>query len=222
MKNIYLVRHGESLSNAGSVAVRNAKIPLTEKGKQQAQAVADWLIQHVNPIDNIFVSKFIRTHQTAQPLVTLTDIQPTIIDGIQEFNYVAFSRIDGLAATERRKLSAQYWQTATPDYIDGDNDSDVESFEQLQARMTQAIDYFQALLAGNYVVYTHGLWLSALLWRLLGLPTHDQASMKRFRQFEQAIRIQNGEVFQWQHAENSVPAITKVRAVTDNLVGKNR
>ncbi len=221
MKNIYFVRHGETVSNAGGVATRNAEIPLTEQGKQQAQAVADWLIQHVNPIDDIFVSKFIRTHQTAQPLVALTDIQPTVINGIQEFNYIAFSRIDGISATERRKLSAHYWQTAEPDYIDGDSDSDAESFEQLQARMTQAINYLQALPAGNYVVYTHGLWLSALLWRLLGLPTHDQASMQRFRQFEQAIRIHNGEVFQWQHADNSVPAITKVRAVTESFVANN-
>ncbi len=213
MKNIYFVRHGETVSNAGGVAIRNASIPLTEKGKQQAQVVANWLIQHVNPIDDIFVSKFIRTHQTAQPLVVLTDIQPTIIDGLQEFNYIAFSRIEGLAVTERRKLSAQYWQTAEPDYIDGDSDSDAESFEQLQARMTQTIDYLQALPVGNYVVYTHGLWLSALLWRLLALPAHDQASMQQFRQFEQAIRIQNGEVFQWQQANNTVPAITKVRAI---------
>ncbi len=210
MKNIYLVRHGETVSNAGGVAIRNADIPLTELGKEQAKVVTTWLLGNVRPIDNIFISKFIRTHQTASPLLEKINIEPTVIDGLEEFNYIDFSRIKNIPANERRKLSHNYWQTATPDYIDGE---DAESFNQLQTRITKVLNYFEELPNGNYIVYTHGLWLSMFLWRLLKFSTTSNPAMQQFRQFEQAIKIKNTDVFLLQLQDNLLPSITKVRTL---------
>ncbi len=212
MKNIYLVRHGESVSNAGGVAVRNAEIPLTELGREQAKEVATWLLGNVSPIDNIFVSKFIRTHQTASPLLEKQGVTSTVIEGLEEFNYIDFFRIENLSALERRQLSHRYWQTATPDYTDGES---AESFNQLQARITNVLNYFEKLPNGNYVVYTHGLWLSMFLWRLLNFSTDSSLAMQQFRQFEQAIKIKNTEVFLLQLQDNLLPSIKKVRTLED-------
>ncbi len=210
MKNIYLVRHGETVSNAGGVAIKNSEIPLTALGKEQAKEVATWLLNNVCPIDNVFVSKFIRTHQTAKPLLEKMNREPTVIDGLEEFNYINFSRIKHITAIERHKLSHNYWQTATPDYIDG---KDAESFNQLQKRISKVLNYFDELPSGNYVVYTHGLWLSMFLWRLLNFSTTSNLAMQQFRQFEQAIKIKNTEVFLFQLQDKLLPSITKVRAL---------
>ncbi len=215
MKNIYLVRHGETVSNAGGVAVRNAEIPLTELGREQAKDVANWLLEHVDPIDNVFISKFIRTHQTAVPLLEKIKIEPTVIEGLEEFNYIDFSRIESISAVKRRKLSQHYWLAATPDYIDG---KDAESFNQLQIRISKVLDYFNELPSGNYVVYTHGLWLSMLLWRLLNFSTHSSLAMQQFRQFEQAIKIKNTEVFLLQLQDELLPHIARVREIVDEPV----
>ncbi|MFP0195001.1 phosphoglycerate mutase family protein [Pseudomonas sp. PHC1] len=40
MKNVRLVRHGESAANAGAATLDRASIPLTEKGIEQAKRAA--------------------------------------------------------------------------------------------------------------------------------------------------------------------------------------
>ncbi len=71
MKKIYLIRHAQSESNAG-VAIRpNHEINITELGKTQANELADWLQQHIDePITDIFISRYLRTQQTAEPFLT--------------------------------------------------------------------------------------------------------------------------------------------------------
>ena len=66
MKKIYLIRHAQSESNAGLLVRPNADINITELGNTQARELADWLHTHISePIDDIFVSQFVRTQQTA-------------------------------------------------------------------------------------------------------------------------------------------------------------
>ncbi|WP_429002048.1 histidine phosphatase family protein [Xanthomonas sacchari] len=39
LRSIYLVRHGESVSNAGGITMPHALIPLTEAGRKQADTL---------------------------------------------------------------------------------------------------------------------------------------------------------------------------------------
>ncbi|WP_310165950.1 phosphoglycerate mutase family protein [Pseudoxanthomonas japonensis] len=41
LRSIYLVRHGESVSNAGGITMPHALIPLTEAGCKQADALSE-------------------------------------------------------------------------------------------------------------------------------------------------------------------------------------
>ena len=63
-KTTYFIRHGESVSNAGGMTMEHGLIPLSDKGKYQAEIVAETL--NIAP-SQVLVSEFIRTHQTAQP-----------------------------------------------------------------------------------------------------------------------------------------------------------
>lgn len=213
MKNIYLIRHGQTVSNAGGKAQRNPEIPLTPLGEQQAKDVADWVLAHLGKLDSIGVSPFIRTHQTAAPLVATTGIQPTVIEGLQEFNYLSFDHIADLPATSRRAMAHDYWASKSPDDVDGGERGDAESFNAFNARIDKVIDTFSEMPDGNHVVYAHGLWLSMLLWRLLSLPMNDADTMRRFRQFEQAISIKNSEIFLLQFNGSVMPAISKIREI---------
>lgn len=209
MKHIYLIRHAQSHSNAGGDAMPNADIPLTELGKQQAEQVAHWLIERLgDSITSIGISKYLRTAETALPLSQLTGIAPTVIAGLEEFNYLSFASIADKSLTERRRLADDYWLTFAHDDVDG---TDAESFNQFVERVQAVQDYFNQLPNGNHVVFAHGLWLSMLIWLMLGQATDSNHAMQRFRQFETSVRLKNTEGYLLTIADNAPPAITKVR-----------
>lgn len=219
MKKLYIVRHGQSLSNVGGVAMPNAEIPLTELGQTQSKEVADWIIQKTNGhIDSIMVSEYIRTQLTAEPLISMTNIKPSCIQGLQEFNYLKFDTIKNISITKRLSIANQYWQERTPDYIDGGNSNHAESFHNFEQRVSKVLAEWADLADGTHVVYTHGLWISMLIWKILGQPVDSNESMQKFRQFELSIRARNCEVFLLTLQENQSPAITKIRTRTDNNV----
>ena len=64
MKKIWLIRHGESIANAGEPTQDHAAIPLSEKGLQQAQELA---LAIPSAPDLIVTSPFLRAQQTAGP-----------------------------------------------------------------------------------------------------------------------------------------------------------
>ncbi|WP_227431103.1 histidine phosphatase family protein [Psychrobacter sp. I-STPA6b] len=193
MKKIYLVRHGQSHSNAGGEAMINADIPLTELGQHQAEQVAYWLYETLGDnIDSIMVSKFLRTHQTAKPLVDKLGITPTIVEGLQEFDYLSFAKIDGTTLEERRQMAEDYWLTHSPDEMHG---GDAETYHNFCGRVEQVLAYFRQLPTGNHVAFTHGLWISMLIWQILGQTKDGNRTMQKFVQFERPIRTKNCEVF---------------------------
>lgn len=213
MKQIYLIRHGQSVSNAGGEAQLNAQIALTELGHRQAQEVALWLMDRLGEdIDSINVSKFLRTQQTAKPLVNKTGITPTVIDNLQEFDYLSFKKMQGVGLDKRWEMAQAYWLEKEPEALDGD---DAESYQQFCERVAKVLDHFKTFKPGNHVVYTHGLWISMLIWQILGQPNTKNESMRNFRQFEMSIRARNCEVFLLTLSDDQPPAITKVRNCFD-------
>lgn len=212
MKQIYLIRHGQSNSNAGGDAEPNAQIELTALGREQAQAVAQWLSlsikEGIDSITSINVSKFIRTQQTAQPLIEQTGIEPTLIDGLQEFDYLSFDKIKGTSLGVRRQMADDYWAVQDIDDREGE---DAESFREFTERVAQVLEQLKALPDGNHVVFTHGLWMSMLVWQILGQPMDTNEHMRKFRQFEMSIRPRNCEVLLLTLHDDHPPAITKVR-----------
>ncbi|SUO95776.1 phosphoglycerate mutase [Suttonella ornithocola] len=211
MKYIYLVRHAQSHANAGGKAMLNRDIPITELGESQAEKVAEWLMNRIgkNNITSIGISKFLRTKQTAMPLSEITEICPTVIHGLEEFNYLSFDSIADKTLSERRKLAEDYWLEFSPDDRDG---SDAESFSQFVQRVEQVQRYFQELPNGHHVVFTHGLWMSMLIWLMLGQATASRKSMSKFRQFEISIRPKNTEIYWLTMASHYPAAIQKIRS----------
>ena len=72
---ILLIRHGESLANAGGIVDNHITIPLTEKGYQQAYKVS--LEINTKP-DLIITSAYTRARETAK--YTIEKYNDTILE----------------------------------------------------------------------------------------------------------------------------------------------
>jgi probable phosphoglycerate mutase len=81
MKTIYLVRHGETDSNIGSL-VQDGTSMLSEKGKRQAIVLAERL-RHLKH-ENIVVSDYVRTRQTVEPFLEHTNVSPVYTPVVRE------------------------------------------------------------------------------------------------------------------------------------------
>lgn len=209
MKNIYLIRHAQSASNAlpahgGTVQYQNADIPLTPHGEAQAAALAQWLQTHVPPPDGVFVSPYLRTQQTAQPYLKQSGLTATELHDLHEFNYLAFANIVGKNFMALYRLAEAYWQRDDADYRDG---ADCDSFAAFTQRVANIRAHFRKLPAGNYLAYGHGLWIGMLLWQLIG---RSGGSMSHFRTFEQQVRPRNTEAYLLR-IDGETESISKVR-----------
>ncbi|MBE9589202.1 MULTISPECIES: histidine phosphatase family protein [Moraxella] len=216
MKKFYLIRHAQSESNAGHAIRPNHEIAITKLGQTQATDVADWLITHVPTPDKVFVSSYIRTHQTAQPYLDRTSMTPVQIDDLREFNYLDYEHIKDLTLPQIVKMADDYWVTNDKAHTDSPT---TDNFVNLAERVKAVRDAFDVLPDGTYVVFTHGMWLGMLMWQLMlgyhGGECPRLFNMIKFREFELAVRPKNCEVY-LMISDDGHNAISKVRARGDD------
>ncbi|MGB6072909.1 MAG: histidine phosphatase family protein, partial [Rhodococcus sp. (in: high G+C Gram-positive bacteria)] len=83
---VILLRHGRSTSNtAGTLAGRSAGVELDDRGREQAQAVADRLGDL--PVAEIVRSPLLRCEQTVEPLAAKLGLSPVVEDRLVEVDY---------------------------------------------------------------------------------------------------------------------------------------
>ncbi|MFC7361706.1 histidine phosphatase family protein [Nocardioides astragali] len=80
---LLLMRHGQTHANvSGELDTAHPGVDLTDLGRAQAVAASRALADE--PIDAIYVSSRVRTHQTAAPTAEDRDIELTQLDGLEE------------------------------------------------------------------------------------------------------------------------------------------
>ena len=100
MKRIWLIRHGESIANAGEATQDHRNIPLSELGLKQAQALA---LQIPKKPDLIVTSPYLRAQQTAMCTIgRFPDTVTGIWDCVHEFVYLAPATCVGTTSQQRR------------------------------------------------------------------------------------------------------------------------
>src|SRR3989442_14980936 len=80
----YLVRHGESEANAARRFAGQSDSPLTDRGRQQAEAVAEELARV--KFDRIVSSDLTRTRETAEVIATRHGLRVEIIPELREID----------------------------------------------------------------------------------------------------------------------------------------
>ncbi len=82
---VYFVRHGESEANLlREFSNTGLKHPLTEKGRRQAHALADWL--RTAHVARIYTSPLLRAQQTAQILAQELGVPLEVTDALCEYS----------------------------------------------------------------------------------------------------------------------------------------
>lgn len=196
MKKFYLIRHAQSESNAGLAVKPNHLIALTALGERQAAALSDWLCRHVPTPNQVFVSSYVRTRQTAKPYLDKIGQTAVQIDALREFNYLDYEHIKTLNFTQIVAMADEFWVRADKSYTDSPA---TDSFADLVKRVKAVRDEFERLPTGEYVVFTHGMWLGMLMWQLVhgyqGGGCARVFDVCQFRKFELSVRPKNCEVF---------------------------
>jgi broad specificity phosphatase PhoE len=161
-KKILFIRHGESESNAGGKTDHPQSINLTEQGREQAKAKAAGL--SVTP-DLIVTSSYIRTKQTAEPFLARFQGVPTDEWNIHEFTFLSAEKYKDTTNEQRRPALMAYWNSADPDYRDGDT---AESFNDFVGRCRDTIEKMKDVEADTVLVFCHGYTMNCLRYILEG------------------------------------------------------
>ncbi|GLW65702.1 phosphoglycerate kinase [Actinomadura rubrobrunea] len=187
---MWLVRHGESESNAGLPTNGPAAAPLTALGRRQAERVAAQLPESPALIVS---SPFVRARQTARATVERFPDVAYEEWPVQEFTYLGRLHAPQTTAEQRRPHSDAYWQRCDPAYVNGGNG---ESFKAVIARARAFLDRAaHHPVDGPIAVFSHGLFIKTVMWTLLtGVTDPSAADMRTFRHFDGVCYVPNGTI----------------------------
>ncbi|MCP4427046.1 MAG: histidine phosphatase family protein [Chloroflexi bacterium] len=193
MSEVWLIRHGESISNANLPTGDPSQSALTEKGVAEAEQIVKAFVEAP---DLIVVSSYLRARQTAVPTQQRFPHIPTEEWPVHEFTYLNPVRYQGTTGTERRPFALAYWERNDPHENEGGAG---ESFAELMERVQETTARLRQNLAEFIVVFSHGLFLRALVWSILtGIAEATPKAMKRYSHFTQAAKISNGAIIKAQ------------------------
>jgi probable phosphoglycerate mutase len=197
----FLIRHGQSESNAGLRSSDPGSTPLTPAGHRQAEQVARAL-PDVPAL--IVTSSYLRAQQSAQPTIRRFPATARQEWPVHEFTYLGDLHGRFTTHGEREPYIRAYWDQADPDHAS----TGAESFTGLLQRSTDCLNRLSAQESGPVVVFTHGFFLRAVAWSLLtgiSRPDHDQ--MLSFRHFASRYRIPNASVVELRWTSGDPPAL---------------
>jgi broad specificity phosphatase PhoE len=188
MPNVWFIRHGESTSNAGEVAVDRGSTVLTELGQEQARNVSLKIDQRP---DMIVVTPYIRTQQTAQPLRERYPDVPCEIWDLYEFSALSEDNYVNRTWTQRTPMMHAYWKRNDPASVDG---TGAESFLAMTGRISAGLSRLRERKEKFIVVFAHG-YIIQTMRLMLGKPGVSMKSlMKSVPYYMEHSPIDNGAI----------------------------
>lgn len=183
---VWLIRHGESESNAGLPTADSASTPLTPRGFEQAERLVQVFEE---PPELLVVSSYLRSQQTAAPIIRRFPAVPQAVWPVQEFTYLARPPGQPTTPQQRKPRVEAFWHRSDPYYRDG---GWAESFADLMERLQHVLRLLHEQESGFIAVITHGLFMRALYWALL---THSfeisPERMQRFHHLRASFSVPN-------------------------------
>jgi len=153
---LYVVRHGESVTNQSKTWTGWTDVPLTEKGEQDA-AKAGELLKGIT-FDKVFASDLIRARRTAE--IALPGCRYETTPLIREINVGDLAGQPVAVLTrEQRKLVAREGYTS----FGG------ETRQELFDRVSRFMKQLEELECETVAAFSHGGWLRAILGSVVGV-----------------------------------------------------
>ncbi len=162
---LILIRHGETEWNVTLQYQGHANVPLNERGREQAQRVAQRL-RHLG-VTALYASDIARAWETAQIIATATNLKPQAMPELREIDV---GKWEGLTPEQLYRQFPNHMREYERDpartvRLGG------ESYAQLQARALVALQRIQETHQADEVVLavSHGGTIRALLCHVIGL-----------------------------------------------------
>ena len=187
-REVWFIRHSESVANAGARTREAPAYPLSELGFRQAEQLAAAL--HAEP-DLIVVSPYVRARQTGEPTIRRFPNARVEEWRVHEVQYLAPSLCVDTTQEERRGMSDAYWQRCDPHFAA----PEAESFAEFSTRVGDAIERVAQRAERRIFVFCHGHVMQAIAWLVLSRPAAiDSAAMRRFFNFMHGVTVPNCSV----------------------------
>lgn len=183
----WLIRHGQSTSNAGIWSDKPHEVSLTELGKQQAILCAEQISQQP---DLIVTSPATRAIETSLPIRERWPAVAHEIWPIQELVYLSPTWFVTASPAAKKAAIASYWSKCDPYFS---HEGAAESFADFLNRV-RTFDEALKKQNGLTVVVGHGQFLQAYLLGLKKGFQTTRAWMQEFRQSDEKRPIKNGEI----------------------------
>ena len=184
-REVWFIRHAESVANAGGRTREAPTYPLSDLGFLQAESLARAL--HVEP-EFIVVSPYVRAMQTAEPAVRRFPKARVEEWPVHEVQFLDPALCVDTMQHERGELSRDYWKRADPHFAA----SGAESFAQFAGRAADAIERLATRTERRTFIFSHGQFMSAVAWIIFSRPALiDAAAMRRYYQFIHGCAVPN-------------------------------
>ncbi len=185
IREVWFIRHGESVANAGARTAEPSSYSLTERGFRQAEQLAATLVEEP---ELIIHSPYVRARQTAEPAMQKFRHVPVGEWAVQEVQYLDPVQCIGTTQDERRELARDYWVRCEPEYAA----PEAESFTVFLARVQDALAALELRTERLTFVFSHGHFIRALVWTMMFRPSvFDVPAMRHFQAFMEAYPVPN-------------------------------
>ena len=185
----YLVRHGQSVSNAEGRVQGRADVPLSSLGVRQAVTLAAWAGAIADEVIELWSSPLERARATAAPIAAALGLELKVCDELAELHAGIFQGHLWADLEARFPAEVVRWRSGDPDYaIPGG-----ESRARLAARGRAALEVLAARDVRGMIVVAHGGLLTAALGSLLG-GRHPLLLAAAARPFTRLPALDNGSV----------------------------
>jgi probable phosphoglycerate mutase len=165
---VLLVRHGLTAGTGHVLTGRMPGIPLDDRGRDQASAVAARLADV--PLDAIVTSPLDRCRQTADAIAAARDGNPVAVTEDEQFAEVKYG--DWTGQPLKRLAKDPLWRVvqAHPSAVRFPGE-DAESLPEVQHRAVNAVREWNARLGQNavYLICSHGDVIKSVIADSLGL-----------------------------------------------------
>ena len=189
MTTIFLARHGESDWNVEKRFQGHSDRPLTERGREQAHALADLLASE--KIDAVYTSPLSRALETAEIVAARAGLEPVALPELREVDTGSWSGLSRVDVEARFPEGFARWRSGGSGWEDG------ETYQQMAervigARRTIAEDHAD----GRVLIISHGGPIRAIHAAAEGVAIDDYRRLKPVEPNARlsAVAVENGRV----------------------------
>ena len=189
MTTIFLARHGESDWNVAKRFQGHSDRPLTERGRQQAHALADLVASQ--EIDAVYTSPLSRARETAEIVAARTRLEPVALPELREVDTGSWSGLSRADVEARFPEGFTRWRSGGSGWEDG------ESYEEMAERVIGALRTIaEDHPDGRVLVISHGGPIRAIHAAAEGVAIRDY---RRLRPVEpnarlSSVAVENGRL----------------------------